>query len=92
MFVVFRSGRSGHKTSTSWTPRTARLAASTASPRGHGPTSCVLVPDAERIAFVSDRHNPGGGSFAIYMIQLNGTGLRRGDGGCANLYFKIKTE
>jgi hypothetical protein len=52
----------------------------------------VLVPDAERIAFVSDRHNPGGGSFAIYMIQLNGTGLRRGDGGCANLYFKIKTE
>jgi Tol biopolymer transport system component len=41
----------------------------------------VLVPDGEWIAFVSERHNPSGGSFAIYMIHLNGTGLRRADGG-----------
>lgn len=47
-------------------------------------TMCNWSPDDEWIAFASDRHAPGSGSFAI-MVHPNGTGLRRvvhsGDGG-----------
>uniref|UniRef100_A0A0E0P3P2 Dipeptidylpeptidase IV N-terminal domain-containing protein n=1 Tax=Oryza rufipogon TaxID=4529 RepID=A0A0E0P3P2_ORYRU len=38
---------------------------------------CNWSPDDEWIAFASDRHAPGSGSFAIYMVHPNGTGLRR---------------
>jgi Tol biopolymer transport system component len=38
---------------------------------------CNWSPNDKWIAFASDRHNPDGGSFAIYMIHPNSTGLRR---------------
>ncbi|PON47367.1 LOW QUALITY PROTEIN: Tol-Pal system beta propeller repeat-containing protein [Parasponia andersonii] len=34
-------------------------------------------PDGEWIAFSSDQHNPGGGSFELYLIHPNGIGLRK---------------
>ncbi|KAK9096127.1 hypothetical protein Sjap_021624 [Stephania japonica] len=62
---------------------------------GEGPwtdTMCNWSPDGEWIAFASDRDKPGdkpaSGSFAIYLIHPNGTGLKRvvysGEGGKAN--------
>ncbi|CAI0395694.1 unnamed protein product [Linum tenue] len=55
-------------------------------------TMCKWSPDGEWIAFSSDRHDPGSGSFAIYLIHPNGTGLRKliqsGAGGrCNHPYF-----
>lgn len=51
-------------------------------------TMCNWSPDGEWIAFASDRHNPGGGSFELYLIHPNGTGLRKliesGSGGRTN--------
>ncbi|KAG8061721.1 hypothetical protein GUJ93_ZPchr0003g18414 [Zizania palustris] len=88
-WVVFRSGRSEHK-------NLYIMDAEHGEARGirrltEGPwsdTMCNWSPDGEWIAFASDRHNPGGGSFAIYMVHPNGTGLRRvvhsGDGGRTN--------
>ncbi|KAB2093157.1 hypothetical protein ES319_A02G077700v1 [Gossypium barbadense] len=76
--IVFRSGRSGHKNlyimdaiegETSWIERLT-----------DGPwtdTMCNWSPDGDLIAFSSDRHNPGSGSFELYMVHPNGTGLRR---------------
>lgn len=40
-------------------------------------TMCNWSPDGEWIAFASDRHNPGAGSFELYLIHPNGTGLRK---------------
>ncbi|PON50367.1 Tricorn protease [Trema orientale] len=49
---------------------------------------CNWSPDGEWIAFSSDRHNPGSGSFELYLIHPNGTGLRKlvqsGSGGRIN--------
>ncbi|KAK7410619.1 hypothetical protein VNO78_01556 [Psophocarpus tetragonolobus] len=51
-------------------------------------TMCNWSPDGEWIAFASDRHDPGSGSFQLYLIHPNGTGLRKlfqsGSGGRTN--------
>ncbi|KAH9691303.1 DPP6 N-terminal domain-like protein [Citrus sinensis] len=51
-------------------------------------TMCNWSPDGEWIAFASDRDNPGSGSFEMYLIHPNGTGLRKliqsGSAGRAN--------
>ncbi|KAK9167431.1 hypothetical protein Scep_002622 [Stephania cephalantha] len=92
-WVVFRSGRSGHKN--------LYIMDAIEGEKGgirrltEGPwtdTMCNWSPDGEWIAFASDRDKPGdkpaAGSFAIYIIHPNGTGLRRvvytGEGGKAN--------
>ncbi|GAB4837559.1 hypothetical protein Ancab_002410 [Ancistrocladus abbreviatus] len=76
--IVFRSGRSGHKN--------LFIMDAVEGEKGglqrltEGPwtdTMCNWSPDGEWIAFASNRENPGGWSFAIYMIHPNGTGLRR---------------
>ncbi|XVF36969.1 hypothetical protein REPUB_Repub19eG0104600 [Reevesia pubescens] len=77
-WIVFRSGRTGYKNlyimdaiqgETGWLHRLT-----------NGPwtdTMCNWSPDGEWIAFASDRDNPGAGSFELYLIHPNGTGLRR---------------
>ncbi|PIA47647.1 hypothetical protein AQUCO_01400337v1 [Aquilegia coerulea] len=88
-WIVFRSGRSGHKN--------LYIMDAIEGEKGglhqltEGPwtdTMCNWSPDGEWIAFASDRDNPGGGSFAIYFIHPNGTGLKKvihsGEGGRTN--------
>uniref|UniRef100_A0ACD6ASA0 Uncharacterized protein n=1 Tax=Avena sativa TaxID=4498 RepID=A0ACD6ASA0_AVESA len=89
-WLVFRSGRSGHKNLYIMDAEDGE-AASGIRRLTDGPwsdTMCNWSPDGEWIAFASDRHNPGGGSFSIYMVHPNGTGLRRvvhsADGGRTN--------
>ncbi|KAK8572325.1 hypothetical protein V6N13_047929 [Hibiscus sabdariffa] len=76
--IVFRSGRSGHKN--------LYIMDAIEGEKGgierltNGPwtdTMCNWSPDGDWIAFSSDRHNPGSGSFEIYLIHPNGTGLRK---------------
>uniref|UniRef100_A0A0D9W172 Dipeptidylpeptidase IV N-terminal domain-containing protein n=1 Tax=Leersia perrieri TaxID=77586 RepID=A0A0D9W172_9ORYZ len=88
-WVVFRSGRSGHKNlyiMDAVDGEEGGIRRLTDGPWSD--TMCNWSPNGEWIAFASDRHNPGGGSFAIYMVHPNGTGLRRvvhsGDGGRTN--------
>uniref|UniRef100_A0A0C9S6Z3 TSA: Wollemia nobilis Ref_Wollemi_Transcript_10203_2362 transcribed RNA sequence n=1 Tax=Wollemia nobilis TaxID=56998 RepID=A0A0C9S6Z3_9CONI len=77
-FVVFRSGRSGYK-------NLYIMDAEQGEDGGlwqltEGPwtdTMCNWSPDGEWIAFASDRDNPGSGSFAMYFVHPNGTGLHR---------------
>ncbi|KAF8708734.1 hypothetical protein HU200_030119 [Digitaria exilis] len=85
-WVVFRSGRSGHKNlyiMDAVDGEAGGIRRLTDGPWSD--TMCNWSPDGEWIAFASDRHNPGGHSFEIYMVHPNGTGLRRvvrsGDGG-----------
>ncbi|EEF42113.1 conserved hypothetical protein [Ricinus communis] len=51
-------------------------------------TMCDWSPDGEWIVFCSDREEPGTGSFDLYFIHPNGTGLRKllqsGSGGRVN--------
>uniref|UniRef100_A0A2P2Q756 Uncharacterized protein n=1 Tax=Rhizophora mucronata TaxID=61149 RepID=A0A2P2Q756_RHIMU len=77
-WVVFRSGRSGYKN--------LYIIDAEEGERGglyrltEGPwsdTMCNWSPDGEWIAFASDRVNPGSGSFELYLIHPNGTGLRK---------------
>ncbi|KAF8377061.1 hypothetical protein HHK36_030434 [Tetracentron sinense] len=88
-WVAFRSGRSGHKN--------LYLMDAVEGEKGgirrltEGPwtdTMCNWSPDGDWIAFASDRDNPGGGSFGIYFIHPNGTGLKKvvhsGEGGRTN--------
>ncbi|XP_072969854.1 uncharacterized protein [Typha angustifolia] len=88
-WVVFRSGRSGHKNlyiMDAVEGEAAGLQRLTDGPWSD--TMCNWSPDGEWIAFASDRDNPGSGSFAIYMVHPNGTGLRKvvhsGEGGRTN--------
>ncbi|TKY74238.1 TolB protein [Spatholobus suberectus] len=88
-WIVFRSGRSGHK-------NLYIMDAVGGERKGlrrltEGPwtdTMCNWSPDGEWIAFASDRHDPGSGSFELYLIHPNGTGLRKliqsGSGGRTN--------
>ncbi|KAK7311524.1 hypothetical protein RJT34_09728 [Clitoria ternatea] len=88
-WIVFRSGRSGHK-------NLYIMDAVHGERNGlrrltEGPwtdTMCNWSPDGEWIAFASDRHDPGTGSFELYLIHPNGTGLRKliesGSGGRTN--------
>lgn len=88
-WIVFRSGRSGYKN--------LYIMDAEEGERGgirrltEGPwsdTMCNWSPDGEWIAFASDRENPGSGSFELFMIHPNGTGLHKviqsGLGGRAN--------
>ncbi|KAG0498434.1 hypothetical protein HPP92_003125 [Vanilla planifolia] len=88
-WVVFRSGRSGHKNlyiMDAVEGESSGIYQLTAGPWTD--TMCNWSPNGEWIAFASDRDNPGSGSFSIYMVHPNGTGLRRvvhsGEGGRTN--------
>ncbi|XP_004502520.1 uncharacterized protein [Cicer arietinum] len=88
-WIVFRSGRSGHK-------NLYVMDAVEGEKKGlrrltEGPwtdTMCNWSPDGEWIAFASDRDDPGSGSFELYLIHPNGTGLKKliqsGSGGRTN--------
>ncbi|OMO50404.1 WD40-like Beta Propeller [Corchorus capsularis] len=87
--IVFRSGRTGYKNlyiMDAIEGEVAGLRRLTEGPWTD--TMCNWSPDGDWIAFASDRDNPGSGSFSLYMIHPNGTGLRRlfksGSGGRAN--------
>ncbi|KAL5993134.1 hypothetical protein ACLOJK_014056 [Asimina triloba] len=88
-WVVFRSGRSGHKNlyiMDAIEGEKASIRQLTDGPWTD--TMCNWSPDGEWIAFASDRDNPGGGSFAIYFVRPDGSGLKKvvhsGDGGRTN--------
>ncbi|KAJ3674646.1 hypothetical protein LUZ60_005262 [Juncus effusus] len=88
-YIVFRSGRTGFKNlyiMDALNGENESLFRLTEGPWTD--TMCNWSPDGEWIAFASDRDDPGAGSFAIYMIHPNGTGLRRlvhsGDKGRTN--------
>jgi Tol biopolymer transport system component len=36
-----------------------------------------MLPDSERIIFASNLHEPGGRSFALYLVRVDGSGLER---------------
>ncbi|XP_043720719.1 uncharacterized protein LOC122668190 [Telopea speciosissima] len=77
-WVVFRSGRSGYKNlylMDAIEGEKSGLRRLTEGPWTD--TMCNWSPDSEWIAFASDRDNPGGGSFAIYVIHPNGTDLKK---------------
>ncbi|KAI5405895.1 uncharacterized protein LOC127082785 [Lathyrus oleraceus] len=88
-WIVFRSGRSGHK-------NLYVMNAVEGEKEGlrrltEGPwtdTMCNWSPTGEWIAFASDRHDPGSGSFEVYLIHPDGTGLKKliqsGSGGRTN--------
>ncbi|KAI4337849.1 hypothetical protein L6164_016218 [Bauhinia variegata] len=76
--VVFRSGRSGHKNL--YIMDAVEGESGGFQRLTEGPwtdTMCNWSPDGDWIAFSSDRHNPGSGSFELYLIHPNGTGLRK---------------
>ncbi|WOL03580.1 hypothetical protein Cni_G12300 [Canna indica] len=88
-WLVFRSGRTGHKNlyiMDAVDGESAGIHQLTEGPWSD--TMCNWSPDGEWIAFASDRDDPGGGAFAIYMVHPNGTGLRKvahsGSGGRTN--------
>ncbi|GAB4844942.1 hypothetical protein Ancab_038337 [Ancistrocladus abbreviatus] len=77
-WIVFRSGRSGHKN--------LYIMDAVEGERGgirrltEGPwtdTMCNWSPIGDWIAFSSDREDPGGRSFELYLIHPSGTGLRK---------------
>ncbi|CAK9168729.1 unnamed protein product [Ilex paraguariensis] len=88
-WVVFRSGRSGHKNLYIMDASDGENAGLHRLTEGQwSDTMCNWSPDGDWIAFASDRDNPGSGSFALYMVHPNGTGLRKvvqsGSGGRCN--------
>lgn len=88
-WIVFRSGRSGHKNLYIMDSIEGESGEIYQLTKGSWTdTMCNWSPDGKWIAFASDRDDPGSGSFAIYMIHPNGTGLRKvfhsGDGGRTN--------
>ncbi|CAN6297115.1 unnamed protein product [Urochloa humidicola] len=85
-WVVFRSGRSGHKNLYIMDAKDGEAGGIRRLTEGAWTdTMCNWSPDGEWIAFASDRQDPGRGSFAIYTVHPNGSALRRvvhsGDGG-----------
>ncbi|KAL2339745.1 hypothetical protein Fmac_007685 [Flemingia macrophylla] len=88
-WIVFRSGRSGHKNLYIMDALGGeRKGLRRLTEGGWTDTMCNWSPDGEWIAFASDRHDPGSGSFELYLIHPNGTGLRKliesGSGGRTN--------
>ncbi|XP_052200686.1 uncharacterized protein LOC127807102 isoform X1 [Diospyros lotus] len=88
-WLVFRSGRSGYKNlyiMDAVNGEKGGLYRLTDGPWDD--TMATWSPDGDWIAFSSDRENPGSGSFALYMIHPNGTGLKKlldsGSGGRIN--------
>lgn len=77
-WIVFRSGRSGHKNLYIMDAEHGESGGLRRLTEGAWTdTMCNWSPDGEWIAFSSDRDNPGSGSFVVYMIHPNGTGLRK---------------
>lgn len=77
-FVVFRSGRTGHKNLYIMDAEEGEEAGLWQLTEGPWTdTMCNWSPDGEWIAFASDRDSPGSGGFAMYFIHPNGTGLHR---------------
>ncbi|KAG8378233.1 hypothetical protein BUALT_Bualt08G0116400 [Buddleja alternifolia] len=77
-WVVFRSGRSGHKNlyiMDALKGETGGLHRLTEGPWTD--TMCNWSPDGDWIAFSSDREDPDAGSFALFKIHPNGTGLQK---------------
>ncbi|KAI3838432.1 hypothetical protein MKX03_013196 [Papaver bracteatum] len=77
-WVVFRSGRSGHKNlyiMDAFEGEKGGIYRLTEGPWTD--TMCNWSPDGEWIAFASDRENPGSGSFEIFFIHPDGTGLKK---------------
>nr|XP_004290903.2 PREDICTED: uncharacterized protein LOC101292474 [Fragaria vesca subsp. vesca] len=87
--IVFRSGRSGHKNLYIMDAEEGeRIGLQRLTEGPWTDTMCNWSPDGDWIAFASDRENPGSGSFELYVIHPNGTGLRKviqsGSGGRTN--------
>ncbi|XAR62833.1 hypothetical protein NMG60_11017729 [Bertholletia excelsa] len=77
-WVVLRSGRSGHKNlyiMDAVQGERGRLQRLTDGPWTD--TMCNWSPDGDWIAFASDRENPGSGSFELFVIHPNATGLKK---------------
>ncbi|KAL0316961.1 UNVERIFIED_CONTAM: hypothetical protein Scaly_2866500 [Sesamum calycinum] len=77
-WVVFRSGRTGHKNlyiMDALNGEAGGLYRLTEGPWTD--TMCNWSPDGEWIAFASDRENPGSGSYELFKIHPNGTGLQK---------------
>ncbi|XP_050235514.1 uncharacterized protein LOC126685381 [Mercurialis annua] len=88
-WILFRSGRTGYKN--------LYIMDAVKGENGglyrltEGPWSDTMgswSPDGEWIAFASDREAPGSGSFELFLIRPNGTGLKKliesGSGGRTN--------
>ncbi|CAB4297376.1 unnamed protein product [Prunus armeniaca] len=87
--IVFRSGLSGHKNLYIMDAEDGERSGLHRLTEGTWTdTMCNWSPDGEWIAFASDRDDPGSGSFELYVIHPNGTGLRKviqsGSGGRTN--------
>ncbi|KAM0070703.1 putative transcription factor WD40-like family [Helianthus debilis subsp. tardiflorus] len=75
--LAFRLGRTGHKNL--YNTNAVEGEKGDLTQLTNGPwsdTLCNWSPDGGWIVFASDRHNPGSGSFWLYIIHPNGTGLR----------------
>lgn len=88
-WLVFRSGRSGHKNLYIMDAVDGERGGLHRLTEGNWTdTMCNWSPDGNYIAFASDRESPGAGSFELYMIHPNGTGLKKviqsGSGGRVN--------
>lgn len=87
--IVFRSGRSGNKNLYIMDAEDGEKGGLQRLTEGPWTdTMCAWSPDGEWIAFSSDREKPGSGSFELFLIHPNGTGLRKlvqsGSGGRTN--------
>lgn len=77
-WIVFRSGRSGHKNLYIMDSVLGETGGLHRLTNGRWTdTMCNWSPDGDWIAFASDRENPGSGSFELYVIHPNGTGVRK---------------
>lgn len=77
-WIVFRSGRSGHKNLYIMDALEGESAGIHRLSEGPwSDTMCTWSPDGEWIIFASDRENPGSGSFELFMVHPNGTGLHK---------------
>ncbi|XP_015885623.3 uncharacterized protein LOC107421019 [Ziziphus jujuba] len=77
-WIVFRSGRTGYKNL--YIMDAEKGERSVLHRLTDGPWSDTMPnwsPDGEWIVFASDRHDPGNGSFELYLIHPNGTGFRK---------------